>query len=379
MPRGKFPVNSLSMEKKNYAIEDFVLDQQFRKWVFDPDLETMDYWESFMEANPAKIHDMSKARQVLLHMAKVKHEVGTAELAGKWENIKSRVAEITPEDRAAKSVVLRTRTGLSHSVEPRGYHAPEKRRKRLLKMFAISMLLLSVGFAALWWLQEPGPPQVTETVIEWSEFEAEKGTKTVVSLHDGSKVTLNSGSSIRYYKNFEGERREVLLVGEALFEVASDTSKPFVVNAAGMETKALGTIFNVKAFEGRTAQVSLLEGSVEVTGEAGSDPIVLHPGEAVRNRPGQNGLRKGKFETEEVMAWTNKTLYFKNTPVRDVVEELENWYGVNIAFANNPPANLKITGKYYDQTLRNVLEGLSYAANFEYEMKEDKISLKFKP
>lgn len=379
MPRGNFPVNSFSMEKNKYAIEDFVLDQQFRKWVFDPDLETMDYWESFMEANPAKIDDMSKARQVLLHMAKVKHEVDIAELVVKWEKIKERASKITPEDRAAKSVVLRTRTGLNHSTEPRGYHPPEKRRKRLLKIFAISTLLLSVGFAVLWWAQYPEPPQVTETVIEWTEFEATKGKKTVVSLHDGSKVTLNSGSNIRYLKNFDGQRREVFLVGEALFEVAPDASKPFVVNAAGMETKALGTIFNVKAFEGRTAQVSLLEGSVEVSGEAGTDSIVLHPGEAVRNRPGQIGLRKGKFETEEVMAWTNKTLYFKNTPVPDVVEELENWYGVDIVLANNPPTNLKITGKYYDQTLRNVLEGLSYAANFEYEMKEDNVSLKFNP
>lgn len=369
------------MEKKNYAIEDFVLDRQFRRWVFDPDMETIDYWETFMEANPAKINEMSKARQLLLHMAKVRHDVDAEELTGNWENIKSRVAEVTPDDRTVKSVVLRTRTGLYRPAEQRGYHPPEKRKIRLFRMFSLTILLLSFGFAALWlwWKQTPNSPQMTSTVIEWMEYEAPMGTKTVVSLHDGSKVTLNSGSSIRYIKNFSGTQREVHLTGEALFEVATDPNKPFVVEAAGMKTKALGTIFNIKAFDGMLAQVSLLEGSVEVRGEATGEPILLNPGEAVRYGTGQNGLRKGKFETEEVMAWTNKTLFFKNTPIWDVIRDLQNWYGVEISYVNNPPSNLRVTGKFYDQTLRNVLEGLSYSAGFDYSIKEEKVTLKFKP
>lgn len=367
------------MEKRNYTIEDFVLDQQFRKWVFDPDLETMSYWESFMEANPGKVNDMSKARRLLLHMAKVKHHVEADELAGRWENIKSKIAAVKPDDRAVKSVILRTRTGLHHAVEPRGYHPPKKQKMRLFRMFSISVLLISLGFGAWWWRQTPDLPQVAGAVIDWMEYEAPKGTKTVVSLHDGSKVTLNSGSRIRYIKNFVGPQREVHLTGEALFEVAADPSKPFVVEAAGIETKALGTIFNIKAFDGMLAQVSLLEGSVEVRGEATGEPILLRPGEAVRYRPGLNGLRKGKFETEEVMAWANKTLYFKNTPIRDVTRDLENWYGVEITYANSPPSNLRVTGKFYDKPLRNVLEGLSYSAAFDYSMNGEEIVLKFKP
>lgn len=369
----------ISMEKRDYTVEDFVLDQQFRKWVIEPDLATMDYWERFMETHPEKRRDMAKARKFLLNLSRVNHEVTPSDLVENWNKVLEKVAGTAPEEKSGKSVYLHSKVALDFPRNTRGYQSPMKNRWKIFGFLSIATVLAIAVFMLGLQSQVAEPTEEIKAVPEWVSFEAPKGTKTVVSLHDGSKVTLNSGSSIRYAKHFEGPLREVFLSGEALFEVAKKPEKAFVVTAGGMETVALGTIFNIKAFADMDAQVSLLEGSVGVSALGEMQTLLLHPGEAVRKPSGKDALNKEKFDTEEVMAWTNKTLYFKNTLVRDVVRDLENWYGVEIAIGNNVPSNLRVTGKYHDQTLRNVLEGLSYSANFEYQMTEDKVNLKFKP
>src|SRR5690606_23661467 len=134
-----------------------------------------------------------------------------------------------------------------------------------------------------------------------------RGVKSDLTLSDGSKVVLNSGSSIKYIKGFEKDKREILLDGEAYFDVARDADRPFTVRKANVSVTALGTSFNVQAYENEDLNISLISGKVGI--EMLSDYqqyVLLEQGESLQVRP-EGTWSKGTFNEEEVIGWTKKT------------------------------------------------------------------------
>src|SRR5690606_2960126 len=134
------------------------------------------------------------------------------------------------------------------------------------------------------------------------------GVKSSVSLPDGSKVTLNSASSIKYDKHFSNGRREIELIGEAYFDVKKDSLHPFIVETNHIQTKALGTAFNVKAYKGDSILVALMSGVVEVSNSVMQSKEMLMPGEGINVAVDYAHWEKEKFDVQEALAWMNKTL-----------------------------------------------------------------------
>src|SRR5690606_35173877 len=130
---------------------------------------------------------------------------------------------------------------------------------------------------------------------------------------------------------------------------------------------ALGTSFNISAYENEELNISLLTGSVEVDMEMVDQhkTINLLPGEALSINTEREMFQKQRFDEEKLMAWTRKTIIFDNAPFAEIKRVLENWYGVQLRFSNRPGKDLVVSGIFRDQTLENVLEGLSYSARFE--------------
>lgn len=89
-------------------------------------------------------------------------------------------------------------------------------------------------------------------------------------------------------------------------------------------------------------------------------------------------VSKEKLDVEKSIAWTQKTIVFEKTKLEEAIRVLENWYGVNFYFQNTPNKSLTLSGKFQDETLRNVLEGLSYSARFDFDIKKDKVEIRFK-
>jgi hypothetical protein len=150
-----------------------------------------------------------------------------------------------------------------------------------------------------------------------------------LTLSDGTKVWLNSESSLTYPVAFAGNERKVIITGEAYFEVAKDARKHFFVDARGVITEVLGTHFNVNSYgDEANTKITLLEGSVKVT--KGNLNSLLKPGQQASvdaNIKVADGV-----DADEVMAWKNEKFIFKNADLKSIMRQLERWYDVETAY-----------------------------------------------
>jgi transmembrane sensor len=138
-----------------------------------------------------------------------------------------------------------------------------------------------------------------------------RGRQWSVVLPDGSKVWLNSASSIRYSLNFSGDIREVTTTGEVYFEVAKDSRRPFHVKTGDMDVTVLGTHFNVNAYEDENAiKTTLVEGSVKIT--KGDQQVLIKPGQQARLMNNGQLLTTDNIDLQQVLAW--KTGFFGLNP-----------------------------------------------------------------
>jgi len=162
-----------------------------------------------------------------------------------------------------------------------------------------------------------------------------KGGTYQLLLPDGTKVWLNSYSSLNFPSQFSGSERKVTLTGEAYFEVAKNAKMPFKVAVAGMEVKVLGTHFNVMAYgDEKTINTSLLEGSVRVSSAGGNK--LLKPGQESRmTKAGQ--LQVVEADLEEVMAWKNGWFNFNQADVPQLMRQLSRWYDLEVVYEGKVP------------------------------------------
>ncbi len=168
-------------------------------------------------------------------------------------------------------------------------------------------------------------------IVSYNTITTPKGRQFQLMLEDGTKVWLNAGSSIKFPAVFKGKTRDVVVTGEAYFEVAKDAARPFRVDAKGMNVEVLGTYFNVNAYDDEASiNTTLLEGSVKVI--KGNKEKLLVPGQqAQMNGLGEFSLVKNA-NTEEVMAWKNNFFSFNNTDISKLMRQLSRWYDVEVEF-----------------------------------------------
>jgi transmembrane sensor len=186
-----------------------------------------------------------------------------------------------------------------------------------------------------------------QTWVQYNTLFNPRGSKVQpLLLDDGTKVWLNSESSITYPTAFVTSERKVEITGEAYFEVAKNASKKFYVTGAGVTTEVLGTHFNVNTFRDEgVVRVTLLEGSVEVKSKVGSGKSkVIKPGEqAVSLLSGELSVNKD-VDVEEVMAWKNGLFQFNRANIVMIMRQVERWYDVEVVFEQNDLKEKDFTG-----------------------------------
>lgn len=248
-----------------------------------------------------------------------------------------------------------------------------------LKIAAVLFIPLVFSFLLLFQIKvgkDIKPP--AEVTIE-----TPAGVKRTLLLPDGSKVVLNSKSSIKYLESFTEHKREIILSGEAFFEVSKDTLRPFIVHSGSITTTALGTSFNIKYLPSNgMTEIALATGIVQIS----SDSLKierLKPGEGLQYDMKTGSFRTNIYDVHEALAWKEGILYFKKAGINQVVQRLEDWYGVDINLSRNTDNkrfhNWTYTGMFKDQSLENVLTGISFVKDFTYEIKGKKVKMTFKP
>jgi len=183
-----------------------------------------------------------------------------------------------------------------------------------------------------------------------------RGRQWSLSLPDGTKVWLNSASSLRYSLNFSGNTREVALTGEAYFEVAKDARRPFYVHTGSMDVKVLGTHFNINAYSDEPfVKTTLLEGSVQAA-TAGKS-VTITPGQQARLSA--SGLAvTSDIDTAQVMAWKSGFFEFRNMALKDIMRQVSRWYDVDIVYEGQPGAEAYGGRISRNVDLATVLKGL---------------------
>jgi transmembrane sensor len=169
-----------------------------------------------------------------------------------------------------------------------------------------------------------------------------------VQLPDGSRVTLNHDTELSYYADFK-DNRSIRLKGEAFFSVEKDTDHPFIVETERATVRVVGTSFNVNA-QSHETRLAVLTGVVEL-----STPDVTNP---LRFTAGESGIASvfGIINSDELnaLAWRNKTLVFKDTPLRSVVDAMEKYFEKDLQIAENL-SDCKLTAEFRNPTFDEVV------------------------
>lgn len=198
--------------------------------------------------------------------------------------------------------------------------------------------------------------------LSYNTMTTPRGGQYNITLADGTKVFLNAASSITYPTAFTGNDRTVKLNGEAYFEVAHNTLKPFRVVSNGQTIEVLGTHFNVHSYPDEPiVKTTLLEGSVKII--SGSNIAKLKPGQQSRlNITAQQAcISVSDVDTDEAIAWKNGLFEFKDSSIKEVMQNAARWYDLDVTYSDQA-SDIKITGSMS----RNVnLSGLINLLQFE--------------
>jgi len=239
---------------------------------------------------------------------------------------------------------------------------------RLLSYLSAALVVLAMG-AALYFLtqkravkavaQHKTSLQPTLITIRTRAGEIRKH-----HLPDGSTITLNASSQLTYPAPFPDSLRQVQLSGQAFFEVARDTARPFEIEASGYITRVLGTVFDLKAYTGEPTRLFVREGKVRFSSP--SQSVLLARGEAVQ----AVGAKLAKTEVQNGMAgaWMERKLVFNNEPLGEIARDIGRWYGVKVEVRDPEMAAHLYKGKFQNPSLKTLLDDLGYVMNFRYEI-----------
>ncbi len=265
--------------------------------------------------------------------------------------------------------------------------------RRFLSLSVASVILLCVaGTGSYYWLSARKEARTSQNIVG-----TEKGSRSKLTLPDGSRVWLNGDSRITYGASFGKNNRELTLTGEAYFDVVKDPNHPMIIKTATVTIRVLGTTFNVRAYpDEKTTATTLVQGKVQVSVNHKKElNYVLLPDEKliVQNESGQPAAFHDKHPNEEEILenitkikivktdtipseaqWTRNKLVFANQPLHEVANILSRWYGVVVIVQGGDDMMArKYTGIFENQNIQSVMESLQVAGGFTYKMKNDTI------
>lgn len=284
-----------------------------------------------------------------------------------------------------------------------GHIRINKALRNFLRIAAMFILFASAGAAATWFLYLSKKTPVTD---QYCEIVAPQGSKSLITLPDGSKAWINAGSKLSYRGDFNVSERIVNLQGEGYFNVTSDKARPFIVQTAHLKVKAFGTVFNVKAYPGeKTVETTLVEGIVEI--EAGdvskSDKsltyilkpkqnIIYHIESGIAEQKGTEaparepaapkkaGLTYKKVQVisdikpELYTSWKDKNWVIEGMPLDKLAVLMERRYNSSIEIKDDALKFYKFTGTIQNETLEQIMVILSLTTPLEYTIGKGNVS-----
>lgn len=225
------------------------------------------------------------------------------------------------------------------------------RWKNLLRIAASAAILVIAGFAIFNF--------VANNEIAFEEISTEYDSIKDFNLEDGTLVSLNSSSSLRFPTQFSSENRTVKFQGEAFFQVAEDASRPFKIESQTIDVQVLGTSFNVRDAENdEIVEVFVKTGKVAVTVRTKNERYTLTPGQVLTFNKSTGDIDLKKESAENPLAWKTRVLKFKEAPLKEIFSQIERLFDVSISAENDDLLNCTFTTTVRATDLKGALQAL---------------------
>jgi ferric-dicitrate binding protein FerR (iron transport regulator) len=347
----------MSEDYPHFTEEDFVDDSFFRQWVKNPDDFSRQFWERWLREHPGKRETVENARQLLLAIRFEERRLPGEKVESLWAQINASLDEVPGEQTIY----------------------PATTRSRILPVWrwaAVGLLFLGAALLAYFltgrWNQQ--------------QYTTDYGQTEGFTLPDGTTVTLNAHSTLRFADDLQHEPvREVWLEGEAFFHVKKKNTFPangrtaqparFVVHTRDLDVEVLGTEFNVSTRQHRT-EVVLQSGKVKLDLDAVDQDVLMQPGEGVTFSRQRKEWNKRQVNVPARRAWLERKWVLDDTPLHQVAAMLTDTYGVTVRPADEHVMDRKVTGIIPTENLDTLLEALSLTLNMQISRQGDDILIK---
>ena len=208
--------------------------------------------------------------------------------------------------------------------------------------------------------------------------QTDNSDRSFTQLPDGSRIWLNKGTKIEYNQQFGIRNRNVLLNGEAYFEVAKNKKLAFVVKTKSIDVTALGTSFNVNAYDdGNEVTTTLYTGKVNVQSTLTGYKTILNPFEVAVFSKTKDKITTYVFTGSDKPVWMEPEFRFDMLPLIDITKQLEHNYNVVFFYRNQKIKHLKFSGTFdRDEKLDEILRVIKINTNIDYAIKNDSVIIK---
>lgn len=273
---------------------------------------------------------------------------------------------------------------------------------QLLKIASIIIISVAVGALASMYVTN----NLVSQELVFNETIVPYGGEAEVILSDGSKVIINAGSKLKYPSQFSDSLRQVFLEGEAFFEVTSNNKNPFIVSTGSIDVKALGTRFNVNAYEeDPVVTATLVEGIISIKSkQVKNEEIILKPNQTITyvkesRSITRDNIQNKKFEvpekdvhlkkavskqinilkeinTDVYTSWKDSKWVIEEEKLGSLAKKLERRFDIEINFDNEELKNLRFSGKLQNEPVEQVLQVMELTAPLKYEIKGRNVVIK---
>lgn len=250
------------------------------------------------------------------------------------------------------------------SSKPR-YHLPAL----AYKFAACLALICSAAYFGIRYIGHQQENQPLASVLVYKELFVPKGNKATITLTDGTEISLNADSRLKYPIAFTGNSRAIYLSGEAHFKVAKDPSKPFLIHTNKTNTRILGTVFNLKAYpEENKELLTVEEGKVQFSSKSNPKKQLI----LTKNQQGTidaAGILGQKLVYAPAHSgWRTKKLVFNDLTLKEISVLLNREYNVYLEIKNKNLSAKRFTGTYHNSSLNAVARDISLALHCKYQL-----------
>lgn len=357
------------MNQKKPDITDLLADESFIRFCRRSSPGDIAYWNKRMQENPELSSTVEMAREQYFLLFN-----GLADC-----------------DLQEQSMLLRNKlnqTEIAPVVRMENHNLQKNKRQfpYWLKYAGVAAILLPAIFLSIMYFNASGNQHV-------KTYTTTLGERKNIQLPDGSLVNLNAGSEITISKDFGVTNRNVFLKGEAYFDVKHDKANPFIVHTEVMDVKALGTAFDVKAYQNeKVTAATLIRGLVAVTlKEKDNQVLLLEPNQKIEWQHQTPALMRGPVNkaAETVVApadekpknikltrqgdikeiaWKDNKLVFEDDSLEDIAKMLSRWYGIRVELQDSEISNYHFTGAFEREDIQTVLSVLSETRPFQFSV-----------